>query len=545
LFSGRRSTIFTPAALVAAGVFMFWLLHPPSPQWIDGSSWSELAARTVAGAYHIHTTRSDGHGDRRDVAAAARRAGLQFVILTDHGDGTRPPDPPEYIDGVLVLDAVEISTDGGHYVALDMPRAPYPLGGAADTVVEDVARLGGFGIAAHPDSPKPALRWTDASLPVDGIEWLNADSEWRDESRTRLVRVGLGYLLRPGPALAMMLDRPVTLERWDRQSRGRRLIAVAGVDAHGGVGRRVEDPNRTLFGTVGIPSYYASFRTFTNRVVLDRPLSGEPAADRRALFGGIRMGRVYTTIDALAGPGLLDWRQDGNAVVAQGALPRGAMMVLFRDGQEVARAAGMLRHRTDGAPGVYRVEVHMPGAPGTPPIPWLVSNAIYAGISPVSGSPHSPLPPAAVSTIRPFPWRIEKDPASSAILRTSDRSVELQYKLAEGSRESQFVALSTDVHGESFDAVDLSLAADRPARVWVQVRTVDGSRWGRTFYVDPAGIAIRAQLSSLRPLRPMSGDGPSIGDSKILTSILIVADLTNASPGRAGTLTVLSSALAR
>ena len=119
------------------------------------TGWDDLAARTIPGAYHIHTTRSDGHGDRAAVAAAAARAGLKFIILTDHGDGTRPPDPPAYIDGVLVLDGVEISTDAGHYVALDMPRAPYPLGGTADAVVEDVARLGGFGIAAHPDSPKP------------------------------------------------------------------------------------------------------------------------------------------------------------------------------------------------------------------------------------------------------------------------------------------------------------------------------------------------------------------------------------------------------
>ena len=111
-----------------------------------------------------------------------------------------------------MLDGVEISTDEGHYVALDMPRAPYPLGGAADAVVEDVARLGGFGIAAHPDSPKPALRWTNWSVPVDGIEWLNTDSEWRSEPRRKLARAGLAYFFRSGPAIAMLLDRPSA--RW-------------------------------------------------------------------------------------------------------------------------------------------------------------------------------------------------------------------------------------------------------------------------------------------------------------------------------------------
>ena len=92
------------------------------------------------------------------------RAGLQFVILTDHGDGTEPA-PPAYVDGVLCIDGVEISTNGGHYVALGMSPAPYPLGGEPVAVVEDVARLGGFGIAAHPDSPKPSLAWTDWDVP--------------------------------------------------------------------------------------------------------------------------------------------------------------------------------------------------------------------------------------------------------------------------------------------------------------------------------------------------------------------------------------------
>jgi hypothetical protein len=162
---------WTLVAVVAASVFVFLWMLPPRPAAVDASAWGELAARTVPGAYHIHTARSDGLGDRAAVAAAAARAGLKFVILTDHGDGTRPPDPAIYIDGILVLDGVEISTDEGHYVALDMPRAPYPLGGAGEAVVEDVARLGGFGVAAHPDSPKPQLRWTDERSPVDGSEW--------------------------------------------------------------------------------------------------------------------------------------------------------------------------------------------------------------------------------------------------------------------------------------------------------------------------------------------------------------------------------------
>jgi hypothetical protein len=75
-------------------------------------------------------------------------------------------------------------------------------------VLEDVHRLGGFGIAAHPDSPKAELQWRDWSLRVDGIEWLNVDSEWRDESRMALSRALLTYWFRPGETLASLLDSP-------------------------------------------------------------------------------------------------------------------------------------------------------------------------------------------------------------------------------------------------------------------------------------------------------------------------------------------------
>ncbi|MCY3846760.1 MAG: PHP domain-containing protein, partial [Acidobacteria bacterium] len=149
-----------PAALLVAGAL--WLIVPPAARRAGPEDHAPLPGRApvvVRGALHVHSVWSDGSGTVPEIAAAAHRAGLDFVVLTDHGDGTRPPAPPAYRSGVLCLDGVEISTDGGHYMALGLPQAPYPLGGDAAGVVEDVARLGGFGIVAHPASPKPELAW--------------------------------------------------------------------------------------------------------------------------------------------------------------------------------------------------------------------------------------------------------------------------------------------------------------------------------------------------------------------------------------------------
>jgi hypothetical protein len=539
--------MWTLIAIAAVSVFVF-LLAPPSPVRVDTSGWDALAARTVAGAYHVHTTRSDGHGDKGAVAAAAARAALKFVILTDHGDGTRPPDPPEYVNGVLMLDAVEISTDDGHYVALDMPRAPYPLGGSGASVVEDVRRLGGLGIAAHPDSPRAPLRWTDASAPIDGIEWINADSEWRDESRPRLARAGLTYFFRPAASLARLLDRPATLDRWYALERQRRVIALGASDAHGGPGLRLEDQQRTFFSTIGIPSYEASFRELTVRAVLLQPLSGNAEQDARAVFTAIRGARVFTVIDALATPALLDLHavESGETVtvMAKATLPPGAQISLHGPSGELTRTAGSLRFEVPAKTRAnYHVEVQLAAAPGEPPVPWLVSNSFSIG--PVGGNSgtEAPGPEPFTPSSTPFPWRIEKDPASSAILRTAGNVTELEYKLADGPRNSQFVALASDLRGQTFRAMDFHLGSDRPARVGVQVRIEDGRRWGRSFYVDPAGTEVHAVLAAMRAVGQTGIPGPPTPES--ITSILLVLDLTNAAPGRAGRLTIRSSALVK
>ena len=87
-----RRLIWTLVALVAAGVLFFVYVVPPGA---DVSTLGVVRPRRADGRRAPTTstrTRSDGHGDKPAVAAAAARAGLKFVILTDHGDGTRPPD---------------------------------------------------------------------------------------------------------------------------------------------------------------------------------------------------------------------------------------------------------------------------------------------------------------------------------------------------------------------------------------------------------------------------------------------------------------------
>jgi hypothetical protein len=508
-----RRLILTVVVLVTATVIFLLATLPARPLGIPLDAVDQdLLRRTLRGAYHVHTTRSDGAGDRDAVAGAAARAGLQFVIFSEHGDGTRPPAPPAYVGGVLCLDGVEISTNGGHYVAIDLPATPYPLAGEAAAVVEDVARLGGFGFAAHPDHPRPHLAWSDWAAPVDGLEWVNLDSAWRDERIAALARIPFDYLLRPSGAIASILDRPVpTLDRWNELERTRPVVGMAAVDAHGS-GRRDGEGRAAKLG-LG-PGYEESFQTISNRVLLERPPSGDAASDARLLLDAIRAGRVYSVVDAIAGNAVLRIRPGDDAFDLASPLPSGARPELIRAGDR------------------SRLEVRFDGAPGTPPVPWVVSN--WSGLRPIAPVPALPQPLIAQPFRRSSPWRVEKDPASSGQVSVAEEAATLHYVLAEG-RTSQYVAAAVDLAPSlPYSALIFDARAARPMRVSVQLRFPDGERWVKSVYLDTqdreAAARVEEMVAAGTP-RPM----PNVTTAE---SLLLVVDLVNSRPGESGSFTV-------
>ncbi|MEO7406864.1 MAG: hypothetical protein ABIZ92_07610 [Vicinamibacterales bacterium] len=501
-----------------AAVFFFLLATlPPAPIRIALDTVDPaLVARTVSGAYHIHTSISDGAERKASIAAAAARAGLRFAIFTDHGDGTRPPDPPAYLSGVLCIDGVEISTTHGHLVVLDLAVAPYPLGGAPSAVAEDVRRLGGFAIAAHPDHPKSEMAWRDWHVPVDGIEWINADVEWRNESALRLPRVLFDYLFRPPAALASVFDRPrQTIERWDAMDSARPVVGLGAADAHGG-GRRSTAEGRAPGLGVG-PGYQASFGSLSNRVLLEKPLSGDPLADADLLMEAIRAGRVYSVIDPVS-PDVLLALDQGNQFVVASPLPTGAQPL------EVADR------------GRRGLEIAAPRAPGNPPVPWVVANwvgrraALAAPVAPPSAGPGTPVTVASL-------WRVEKDPMSSGHVSESGGVVALNFRLQAGQRASQFVAAAVDLgQGQTFTRIAFHGQAQRPMRVSFQLRVLpDDARWISSVYLEPFA---REVVIDVKDLRPADSDVSGIPDFSRVRSILFVVDLVNARPGAAGALTI-------
>jgi hypothetical protein len=397
-------------------------------------------------------------------------------------------------------------------------------------------------------------------LPVGGVEWLNADSEWRDESRWTLTKALLTYPARRTETLTTLLDRPDSvIEHWDTLSRDRPVVAIAGTDAHSRLGFRSVGEPYGAGASLHVPSYERLFTVFAN-VLPGISLTGVAAADADLVTAAIRRGRVYTAIDGLHGTGTLSFTAtDGSTRAEPGDVvsslrewtlnvelggPADAVIQLFRDGVRTNESSMRLRHMIDiGSRGAYRVEVSLPGAPGQPPIPWLLSNPIYVGERPMLTAPAA-LPPASTFGVRygdgpAAGWTMETSAASKAALDVvaMERGTQLalRYAIGGAASESPYAAfvLPADASIAQYDRLIFTGRADRPTRVSVQLRqpgSADGQRWHRSVLMDTAPKEITVFFNDLRPIGTAAPQ-PAL---TAVDSILFVLDTVNTRLGGNG-----------
>ena len=534
------------AALLIAAT-LAWVVATLPPAAVRPSGQPAHPNR-LTGAYHVHSARSDGSGSADDIAAAAAKAGLGFVIITDHGDATRPPDPPQYKQGVLIIDAVEISTTGGHVVALNLPGASaYPLAGETRDVIEDIHRMGGLAVAAHPDSPRPALRWRGAGLTVDGIEWFNADSEAREHPRTTLVAAAARALFRAPEAVASLFQSSnASLARWDAATRFRPTFSLAAVDAHARLGADADGGDSSSVRSIAFPGYATMFRTIAQTVVLEAPPTGDAAIDAGAVLAALGSGRSYSVVRAfIDSPFALEFAAIGaagrvdfagtaagdspmlRAAVGEGT---GARLVLLANGREVASGPDKVEFRAPA--GAYRVEARLPGRP----TPWIVSNVIWVGARAQDSLPPPTSPACSVpATLIPGDsWAVEKDRTSAATIETGGADLRVQYRLGPGAPAGQYAALASGAAGETaIECITFVASSPKPMRLSVQIRARGngGLRWGRSVYVDATPRPFSVALADLDPLDRRSPLRPIAAR---VQSILLVVDTLNAKPGTEG-----------
>lgn len=200
----------------------------------------------LRGAYHVHGTASDGTLGAWAIGRAAARAGLSFVVLTDHNVEVLPP--PRWVRGVLVIHQAEESTPYGHVVALGVPRGLNPEERRSDPIAA-IHRLGGKAVLAHPVQKRNP--WTDwnSALEADGLELHSGDTMWRQAlERPGTLACAMGaYLANPTHGLlSLATPQPEATARLLEISSASPRVGLCAVDAHG------RPPYEQVFSTLSM-----------------------------------------------------------------------------------------------------------------------------------------------------------------------------------------------------------------------------------------------------------------------------------------------------
>jgi hypothetical protein len=364
------------------------------------SSIAQLNAQRVApesaytdfkGVLHVHSNLG-GHSDGKlpEIVKAAQSNGLRFVVMTEHP--SKEVNTADFTlrgmqGGVLFVNGNEIVTAGRErFLALPGHESAQ----MADTLttaeaLRQTQARGALALAAYPEE------WQTLDLGgYDGLEIYNLYTNTRQANPVTLFLDAL-WASHPELLFTRFYERPqANLQRFDElTAKGRRLVAVAGNDAHQNIGFGLSDAggHRLLF--LQLDPYERSFQLFRAHVLL--PAGQQLTAE--TLLDALRQGHCYTGFDVLGDSSgfsftatngtetktmgdEIPWRE-GARLRAQTPLP--ARVVWFKDGKIVKETDGGTTHElTVTERGVYRAECYLPQLSGNAGVqPWIIGNPVY------------------------------------------------------------------------------------------------------------------------------------------------------------------------
>lgn len=248
---------------------------------------TQLNKYNSIGAIHIHSVYSDGTGDIESISKAAKNAGLDWIIVTDHNSF----EIEEGIyNGVYVIRGEEISPkDENHYLALGINKYIQPNVNAKHNI-EAVKLNGGFGFAAHADesdyrrnSHQP-IKWTNKNITPDGVEIWNWFSEWADNLNDRnIFSLAYAYLFKHN---LVKEANATTIKWWDKlnNTSDKIIPAIGGIDAHALKIKGYVIP-------VTIFPYQDMFKTIVNVISSNKPFAKDFETRKTQILEAIKTGR--------------------------------------------------------------------------------------------------------------------------------------------------------------------------------------------------------------------------------------------------------------
>ena len=345
-----------------------------------------MADYDYRGAIHCHSKYSDGTGTFDEIAAAANDAGLDFVMMTDHE--TLKPRKDGHVgwkDSTLFIVGAEITPKNNHYIVFgdkDLKGVSKLREKEPQAIIDEVKKQGWMGFIAHPDHQGtekfevPSYKWEawDAEG-FTGMGIWDLMTDWqaqldRDDLTPDLYHKFSEYLTGP---------RAETIERWDQLLQKGKVVGIGEIDNHN-IEREYEGEKYNIF------PYELAFKTITNHILLDGPLSKDAKEAEKQILDTIRHGRMYVSFDFDADPTEFSFEVDNNdgQVGKMGdeipfvegtevvvSLPEDGLINILRDGTSLHEEQANEALIEVDQPGVYRVEVIRNE------LVWIMSNAIW------------------------------------------------------------------------------------------------------------------------------------------------------------------------
>ena len=322
----------------------------------------------IVGVIHIHSDYSDGSKTIEEIAQIGERAGLDFLMFTDHKTLKPLHDGYQRYHGkiaVLIGYEIEDPNDENHYLAFGL-QDTVKRGARAAEYVEEVRKAEGLGIIAHPDEIRnafpqyPSFPWNAWELDgYDGLEIWNHISAWMESLKPINM---LKMAIMPRRSLRGPTAR--VLKKWDEIAKSRPVAGIGSSDVHAHLYRK--GPIRlTIF------PYKVQFRSIRTHLLLDEPLSHDIIIARNQIFDAIRKCRVFISNYRWGDAGGFEFyaESDGriyrigdNPVFSRGmtlhmSSPKTARVTLIKDGNpHFVNSCSSLEFPVP-SDGLYRVEL--------------------------------------------------------------------------------------------------------------------------------------------------------------------------------------------
>jgi hypothetical protein len=346
------------------------------------------------GVMHVHSSLG-GHslGNFTDIIEAANRNNLSFVVMTEH---TSPLMDTSAMTlrgihaGVLFINGNEVNTAGHDRLLLAPGSAEAAEANSigSQEVLTRQKSQNGLSFIAYPHEFRS---WEVSDY--DGMEVYNLYTNTKKINYFVTFFDWLwSYWGYADLMFARFYERPSDeLKKWDELTTGknRKVVAVAGTDAHSNVGFQLGDrTGKSLIG-VNLDPYERTFSVVHNHVLIEK----EKPLTEETLLAGIAQGHCYIAFDIFGDSSGFTFTASNNqgarimgdeielldGVRLKVTTPVNSRTLLIKGGQVIRDEDGpSVKEFPVTERGVYRVEVYLTQLGSlVKDKPWIISNPIY------------------------------------------------------------------------------------------------------------------------------------------------------------------------